>query len=217
MRVPTNGGFETGDFTGWTTGGNFTECFILTNSYYAHAGWGAYLGPQAPPAYLSQTLATTPGASYRLSLWLDNPVFIPPNEFFISWDGSTLLDWTNAPAFPWTNLQFTVTASGSETVLQLGFDNGDAFGLDDISVRPAVMPQPAMGGVHASFAGFAINVNNSVAGATYYLLSSTNLVLPLAQWTVVATNCPDGNGGFVIVLPNAISPIPGRFYMLETR
>jgi PKD repeat protein len=212
-----NGGFETGDFTGWTTGGNFTECFILTNSYYAHAGWGAYLGPQAPPAYLSQTLATTPGASYRLSLWLDNPVFIPPNEFVISWDGSTLLDWTNAPAFPWTNLQFTVTASGSETVLQLGFDNGDAFGLDDISVRPAVMPQPAMGGVHASFAGFAINVNNSVAGATYYLLSSTNLLLPLAQWTVVATNCPDGNGGFVIVLPNAISPIPGRFYMLETR
>ena len=142
---------------------------------------------------------------------------IPPNEFFISWDGSTLLDWTNAPAFPWTNLQFTVTASGSETVLQLGFDNGDAFGLDDISVRPAVMPQPAMGGVHASFAGFAINVNNSVAGATYYLLSSTNLVRPLAQWIVVATNCPDGNGGFVIVLPNAISPIPGRFYMLETR
>jgi hypothetical protein len=41
-------------------------------------------------------------------------------------------------------------------------------------------------------------------------------VLPLAQWTVVATNCPDGNGGFAIVLTNAINPIPSRFYILET-
>ncbi|HHY84401.1 MAG TPA: hypothetical protein GYA07_02515 [Verrucomicrobia bacterium] len=48
----------------------------------------------------------------------------------------------------------------------------------------------------------------------YRVLSSTNLSLPRAQWTVVSTNSFDSAGGFSIT--NAIdSSAPQRFYMLH--
>ena len=48
-----------------------------------------------------------------LSCWLDSPDGLKPNEFLVSWAGTTLFDQTNLPALGWTNLQFNVTASAS--------------------------------------------------------------------------------------------------------
>ena len=39
-----------------------------------------------------------------------------------------------------------------------------------------------------------INGTNGQNGGTYYLLSSTDLALPLGQWTPVATNVVGTNG-----------------------
>ncbi len=39
------------------------------------------------------------------------------------------------------------------------------------------------------------------AGATYYVIGSTNLALPLSQWTVLSTNTFDGSGNFNVSLP----------------
>jgi len=50
-------------------------------------------------AYLSQEIPTVPGMSYSLSLWLNSPDGITPNEFSVSWGGTTLCDYTNLPAF----------------------------------------------------------------------------------------------------------------------
>jgi hypothetical protein len=128
-----NGGFETGDFTGWTLDSD--DASVSTG--YAHSGiYGADFGQVGSLGYLSQTLSTTPGTNYYLSFWLDCDG-ATPNEFQVSWDGNTLLDEANIPDVGWTNIQFTVTATGNSTVLQFGFrDDTSNLGLDDVSVVP---------------------------------------------------------------------------------
>jgi hypothetical protein len=56
--------------------------------------------------------------------------------------------------------------------------------------------------------------NNGVPGRTYYVLTSTNVVRPLSDWTRVATNSFDPNGNFG--LTNAMTPSIGQqFYLLQ--
>ena len=136
-----NGGFETGSFTGWTLSGSDTNDIFVDDG--SQSGINphsknhlAALGPIGSVSYLSQTLATKPGAAYSLSFWLNSPDGLTNNEFLVSWDGRILFDQVNLSASPgWTNLQFAVMATGSRTVLQFGSQYDKSyFGLDDISV-----------------------------------------------------------------------------------
>src|SRR5208337_3710695 len=94
-----NGGFETGDFTGWKTNGDFSFTQVDNGSIIApHSGnHEAVLGTTSSLGYLSQTLATTAGAPYSLSLWLNSPLDKIPNQFLVSWNGSTIFDDMNIP------------------------------------------------------------------------------------------------------------------------
>jgi hypothetical protein len=154
----TNGGFETGDTTGWTftpaaSGSDFyVGSTPLSNpgpSTPTHSGnyaanFGA-VGSQFDT--LSQTLATTAGQSYTLSYWVSHDSTNAQNEFQVSWNGTVIQDLVNASAFDWTNYTFTVTATGPTTTLQFaGYEVPAWFGLDDVSVNPAganPVPEPA--------------------------------------------------------------------------
>jgi hypothetical protein len=131
-----NGGFETGDFIGWTLTGDNAYTYVDKGPVFPpHSGnYEAVLGEDNSLGYLSQTLATTPGTSYVLSCWLDNSYADPGNIFSISWNGITLLNETNPVATSWTNYQFVVTATGASTVLQFSYmDIGANYlGLDDV-------------------------------------------------------------------------------------
>jgi PKD repeat protein len=155
-----NGGFENGNFFGWTLADSGLYGYDLVDTFnqstediQPHTGsYFARLGQSGSLGYLSQTLGTTPGAKYLLSFWLNNPDGLTPNQFLVSWNGTTIFSRTNfsatgnSPAAAWTNLQFVVTATATNTVLQFGFrDDPAAFGLDDISVvqvTPALTLQP---------------------------------------------------------------------------
>jgi hypothetical protein len=119
-----------------------------------HSGnFGAFLGDMQL-ASLSQTLATTPGQCYLLSLWLDNPVSGTGQQFMLNWntnatDTNTLFSIPNPPAFTWTNLQFLVFATDTNTTLELRAENvAGYFGVDDISATPIPAPN-----IQASAAG----------------------------------------------------------------
>jgi hypothetical protein len=184
-----NGGFETGDFSFWTLTGNailigkFANFFVSTNSLYEHSGqYGAQAGPPNRPGYLSQALQTTAGQLYLISLWLDSPVPVEaasniPNEFKVKWNGTTLFDQTNMEEIGWTNLQFNVTATTTNTVLEIGFRNDPFyFGLDDVRVLPLPDLQSVThGGSTITFTWSA------VPGSLYQIQSTTNLAA--ANWT----------------------------------
>ncbi len=189
-----NGGFETGDFARWNFTGNNAFVSVSSNPAYVHSGsYGMQAGPLGAMAYCSQTLPTTPGQPYLLSLWLDYPQAATPNEFTVSWNGTVLFDGVNLGAIGWTNLQFTVFAAATNSQLQIGIRNGPAyFGLDELSVAPigSVPPsithqstgQTAFIGSSASFGVTAVgsplltyqwyfNTNTPVNGATNAILA----------------------------------------------
>jgi hypothetical protein len=171
-----NNGFEMGSFSNWTQSGNTIYTWVTTNSSFVHSGnYGALFGPNGSPGYLSQTLSVTAGQPYLVSFWLNNPA--PggtPNQFSVSWDGTTLFNQTNLGVLNWTNLQFLVTASAASAVLQFGFqDDPDYFGLDDVSVVPVVAPALQMLAKADTTMQFSLNTTAGLVYQVQYVTSLT--------------------------------------------
>ena len=158
QSIAENGGFETGDFTGWTLVGNSIigqgrQAVVYnavegTSSGFSvvHSGsYGAFLG-DTTLATLSQTLATVPGQYYLLSLWVNNINSGAGQELMVNWNAdsagvNTLFSVLNPAAFAWTNLQFVVCATGTNATLEIEAENGaNYFGLDDVSMTPIPSP-----------------------------------------------------------------------------
>lgn len=144
-NIVNNGGFETGNFNGWTQGGN-TD-FTGVDNFSAHSGnFGAFMGPTSDgkggggPGTLSQNLTTVIGASYELSFFmygengsesLDGG--FGSVEFQAFWNGAMIFDTTNPPTsyqqFSFLNL----TATATSTELKFVFENDPSFfHLDDV-------------------------------------------------------------------------------------
>ena len=108
-----NGGFETGDFTGWSSSGNAEHTSVTTDHSAIHTGaHGALLGPVGSLGFLSQALPTVPGAPYVVSVWLDSPDGQSPNEFQVAWNGrATAAGLEAAPVTRRTNEPWAASCS----------------------------------------------------------------------------------------------------------
>jgi hypothetical protein len=140
-----NGGFETGDFTGWTT--NITDTVHTGVDGSPHSGASAAAFGSVNVGTLdtiSQTFATTPGDSYTVSYWLmNNDLSQSGTEFKVTWDSTVLQDIVNSASLAYTAYSFLVNATGASTTLTLGgYNSPSYFYLDDVSVDPAV-PEPS--------------------------------------------------------------------------
>jgi hypothetical protein len=209
-----NGGFETGSFSSWTLNANSAYNIVTTSSGLVHSGsYGAALGQYGSLGYLYQTLTTSPGQNYLLSLWLDNPnnsYGATPNQFLVQWNGTTIFNQTNLPFTAWTNLQFIVTATGSSTVLQFGFEDTPWYlGLDDISVTP--LPVPAFQTATKTSSTFNLTWG-TVTGLVYQVQYKTNLLQ--TNWINLGKPLIATNGSLTLSDTNAIGSSPQRFYHL---
>jgi hypothetical protein len=142
-NIVTNPGFETGDFTGWTIGGD--TGFTGVDGSHPHSGtFAAFFGPTISNGTLSQTLATTPGDMYSIDFWLQNEDS-GSNFFSVSFDGNVLSSTTDASSFDYTEFNFSGLASTSSTVLEFTFFNPPSFwDFDDVSVTDisSAVPEP---------------------------------------------------------------------------
>ena len=145
-----NGSFETGDFTGWTTGGNFEDSSVVSGPFYVYPGaedgqFYAVLGPVGSDGTLSQTFATTVGAQYTFSFWFAS-VGDAPSDFSAFWDGTSVLSLTNPnTGSSWTQFSFTETGTGTDSILFSFRDDPGFMAVDGIHVMltPTTTPEPS--------------------------------------------------------------------------
>ena len=97
-----NGGFETGDFTGWARSGNLGFTYVAPNQGgnftpgFPHGGThNAELGPVGSDGVLmEQLLPTIPGGLYDFNFWQARDGAVP-NDFNASWNGGLVLSLVN--------------------------------------------------------------------------------------------------------------------------
>src|SRR5262245_3989853 len=136
-----NGGFETGNFTGWTQFGNTAFTGVLGGLVPHSGSFGAFFGPIGSNGGIFQSLATVPGQTYQLSFWFSSSGG-SPTFFQASWAGAALVSLTNPPPSGFTQFSFIVTATAAATDLRFTFRNDPDFHfLDDVSVV-APVPEP---------------------------------------------------------------------------
>ncbi len=206
-----NGGFEMGDFTGWTQSGNIDgyETVVTDPAYIQSGNYGAQIGCYGSLYYLSQTLPTTPGQLYLVSFWVVNYNGVGPNEFLADWGATTLFDQTDMGTDGWLHMQYLVTAAGTSTTLQFGFRNDPwYFALDDVSVT--AVQRPAFQSLVKS--GGSVNLAwSAMAGPGYQLQYATNLTQ--APWINLGSAINGTNG---TMTATDVSPTdPQRFYRLQ--
>jgi len=161
-NLVTNCGFETGNFTGWTIGGNTLNPggnYYGVDAFDANSGnFGAYLSQDfidggTAPLILSQTLNTITGQFYQVSFWLEQDT--APTTGYVhalgaAWGGTALLSLTPTVTLPgtvgvFTEYSVTEMATGTKTALAFTIENDDSFwSLDDVSVSPTPEPSTSL-------------------------------------------------------------------------
>jgi len=142
----TNGGFETGDFTGWTGFGDQTFNGVQCpgpSSVVFQGNCSAFFGPVGTTGGISQVVTgLIPGAQYDITFAFE-PDGGTPSSFLAQFGGSTLLSLTNPAGGPYTLYSFSGTASAASETLSFTFRDDPGFlNLDAVSVTSAV-PEPA--------------------------------------------------------------------------
>ena len=111
----------------------------------------------------------------------------------------------------------SATVSGSITDPNPANNTGSALTAVTTTIIPGVSPR--IGTFSLTGGNVVIGGTNGVNGGTYYLLASTNVAKPLAQWTTVATNIVATNGitgAFTFTGTNVVNPALGKqFFILS--
>lgn len=145
INLVSNGSFETGNFNSWNTqaagvGSDFTVWADGTP-------WGTYVAHFSADGNqfdeISQSLATSAGVQYTISLWVKN-YGIESDGLQIGWENGTVLDVSplGTALESWELITVNATATSAGSMLKIrGRDAQAAFEIDNVSVE--AVPEPA--------------------------------------------------------------------------
>jgi fibronectin-binding autotransporter adhesin len=142
------------------------------------------------------------------------------DQIFVTGDltlGGTL-NISNAGGFgPGTYTLFTYGGALSVGTLTIGTTPASYTYTIDTSIQGQVnliVSLPQFGNISVTPNGLVMSGSGGTPNASYYLLSSTNLALPLTNWTCLLTNQFDAGGNFNFT--NAMNTnTPQQFYILQ--
>jgi hypothetical protein len=119
-------------------------------AYFYGGSWDGIDHVNSSPGTVSQEVPTTSLTLYVLSFWVAQPVAGVTNSWSVSWDGITLLDGSDLPTFPYTQVHLLLLSStaGEDTVKFSFYDSTPnpfaptqnlvaapaGFELDDVSI-----------------------------------------------------------------------------------
>jgi hypothetical protein len=132
----------------------------------------------------------------------------------LAFDNSTPQNWVIVAANVLSNFspsKFLIDSSGFQNGL-----GGGSFRLETngVSLLLSFIPQPQISNLTVAAGNLFLSGGNGVPNHTCYFLGSTNLLLPLATWTRIATNTFDANGNFGFSAP-IITGVPQQFFTLQ--
>ena len=137
------------------------------------------------------------------------------------------LNITNAGGFTATNyVLFTYTGSltntptlGARPTIHTYVYRLDTNTVGQVKLVVGLPSPPAFGNIRAlggagGSQGIVMSGTGGVTNGVYNILASTNLALPMNQWTLVTTNAFDSSGGFVFTNP-ALPVAAQGFFRLQ--
>ena len=144
----TNGGFETGNFSGWTLAGN-TGFTGVSGSFSGvgpvSGGFQGSFGAVGSVGSISQALSAAAGSSITVSFWLHH-FGGNTNSFTALLDGQVLVPGAliNAGAFQYQQYTSTITVTNANPILEFQIRQDPSYYLlDNISANLAnVVPLP---------------------------------------------------------------------------
>ena len=138
-----NGGFETGDFTGWTLGGDTSFTGVQCTgdpTIVADGVCSAFLGASGTNGTLMQSFATTPGANYFLSFAVKFDGATPSN-FSAAVNGQQLYAVVDPALGNLQRLTFFFNPTTAFSTVSFAFRDDPGFqALDAVNVA---VPEPA--------------------------------------------------------------------------
>lgn len=141
----TNGGFETGDFTGWVLEHEAYPFAVgSAPSFPVHSGEFAaqIAGFDFDQNILTQAIAgSVAGQWYNLTFWFEQ-ANAQPNGLSVTWNGNTIYSETNY-AHNYQSYSFNVLATGSDTLSFIAYNNPSFGYLDDVSLNISAVPEPS--------------------------------------------------------------------------
>ncbi|HEX8679441.1 MAG TPA: PEP-CTERM sorting domain-containing protein [Chthoniobacterales bacterium] len=142
-----NGGFESGNFSGWTQVEPFSPPLsnVGSNPAFAYAGTTYHANLTADSGFtgtLSQTFNTDANSLYNVTFALANDVGTGINSFEMLWNNTVVFSVSNAAVFNYTLFSVNnLTATGSDTIQFRVRHDEDFFRLDEVTV--GVVPEPS--------------------------------------------------------------------------